>query len=185
MKRSALVLFLFLVSATNAEVSLGLTLQSSLTSYSDQYQPPNSQTTQGSTFDLALGPIFRIGLSPVCEISPEAAIRVNSSSTTTTQEALDLGFGFNFFVLSNSFLKFSLGPDVGGEFWFSTESITLDAGMPVNVDFIFNSKWTMRISDKAVDFEYDYSHSGYVNHNGITMNLQSFLHPSFTLFYTF
>jgi hypothetical protein len=185
MKRIAIVLLLFLAAATNAEVSLGVTLQSNLDSYSNQDQSANGQTTHGSTFDFALGPIFRIGLSPVCEIVPEAAIRVTSSSATATQEALDLGCGFNFFVLSNSFMKLSLGPDVAGEFWFSTEAITLGAGMPLNVDFVFTPAWTMRISDKAVDFEYQYSKSGNIVHDGVTMNLQSFLHPSFTLFYTF
>jgi hypothetical protein len=189
MKRIAIVLLLFLAAATNAGVSLGLTLQSSLVSNSNQDQSANGQTTSSSNFNLSLGPIFRIGLSQISEVVPHAAFRVMSNSTTpggsSSQEGLDAGCGFNFFLMSNEFMKFSLGPDVLGEFWFSTKAISLDAGMPVNVDFIFNSKWTMRISDKAVDFEYDYSHSGYVNHNGITMNLQSFLQPSFTLFYTF
>jgi hypothetical protein len=189
MKRNVVFLVLLFAAASYSQVSIGATLQYNFNDNNNKDQSPTGTTTDASSMNLMIGPTMRFGLSPNSELVPRLAMHITSNSSnpgsSNTQEALDVGCGLYFYLLGNSIMKFSLGPDLAAETWFSSNQFSIDAGMPINIDFLFDPKWTLRFSDKAVDFGYGFSHIGNVVHNGFMVNIQSILMPSFTMFYTF
>jgi hypothetical protein len=186
MKRMAVIFLLSTALVASAQVSLGITLQNHFENYN------NDTNSSSSTFDLLAGPVVRFMIADKWELDPTlgfhyiyTANKNGQNQTTGNEFGMFVGCGLFFHLFSNDYFRFSLGPDLYGDFWFTHDEYTFGIGMPINFDFLFNRAWSIRVSARAVDISYQaWKNSN--NRNGrFNYNLQSILAPSFTLFYTF
>ncbi len=191
MKCLFLIALLTAALTANAQVSLGLTIQNSLDSYTYSSDPatPSTNTT---SFDMLAGPAFRIMMSRNFELAPSGGFQyqyqsnANGQTTTSiTQVGTYLGCGLYFYLLSQGFVRFSLGPDVNANFWFSHDEEIVGVGLPLNLDFQLNPSWSIRASARAFEISYHGEKTGTQTSGWFDYNLQTVLSPSFTLYYTF
>jgi hypothetical protein len=186
MKRIAIIIILSTALAASAQVSLGITLQ-------NHFENHNIDTNSTSTtFDLLAGPILRFMIAEKCELDPtlgfhyiHTANKQGQNQTTGNEFGMFLGCGLFFHLFSNDYIRFSLGPDLYGDFWFTHNENIVGIGMPINFDFLFNRTWSIRVSAMAVDISYHARKNGNATEGWFNYNLQSIFIPSFTVFYTF
>jgi hypothetical protein len=170
----------------NGQVSLGITLQNHFDNHN------NDTISSSSTFDMLAGPVVRFLVADKWELDPtlgfhyiRTANKSGPNETTGNEFGMFLGCGLFFHLLSNDIFRFSLGPDLYGDFWFTHNENTVGVGMPINFDFLFNRAWSLRVSARAVDISYKATKNGNARNGWFNYNLQSVFIPSFTVFYTF
>jgi hypothetical protein len=193
MKKAVFLLIILSAVAVCGQVSVGLMLTNHFNASSNKADTPNATTSSGTQFDLSLGPVVRILVSSSAEVVPYIGFMVdnrsvkdqNGQTTTSGNGGMFFGCGLYFFVLSNSNLKFSLGPRVSSEFWFSHTDVTFGVGMPLNFDFELGGPWSLRASASVIDFLYTHNKTGNNVTNGFSYSLSSIFSPEITFFVTF
>ena len=179
----------------NAQTSIGLNVNNTLKNFShnDDNVPANSNSN--SDFELSAGPMLRIMLGGDREVDPYAGFSFSNTNNVNNLSQLGfwLGCGYFFHVVHIGILTFSLGPDASFNFYLPPSNsgsdyskFRINAGVPLNFDFDFFQKYSIRISASA--FTMGYLHDAEVkgvSENTFDYSLQSILAPSFTFFYTF
>jgi hypothetical protein len=183
--------FLF---AGNAQTSIGLNINSSLVNASHTVDGHSDQNHSNSDFDVSAGPVLRVMLGNDREIDPRAGfyfLNVNDADNSS-QLGFWLGCGYFFHVVHQGILTFSLGPDLGLNFYLPPSNsgsdyshVEINLGVPLNFDFDFFQKCSIRISASAFTIGYSHLKESGVSDDTFTYSLQSILMPSFTFFYTF
>jgi hypothetical protein len=179
--------------AASGQVSVGLTLRSSLNSHSGKTDPPNSVETSGSEFSLDIGPVVRFMVSSKAEVAPYLGFSVDNTSTkvqsgqTSSSENMGMivGCGLNFFLVENSVFKFSLGPRLHSSFWFTRTETTIGVDMPLNFDVLVAGPWSIRGSASVIDFWYSYSKANAASTNSFQYNMSGLFMPELSFFITF
>lgn len=184
--------FLF---AGNAQNSIGLNVHSTLTNFSHNDENISADSKSNSDFELSAGPVLRIMLGGDREVDPYAGFSFSNTNNVNNLSQLGfwLGCGYFFHVVHSGILTFSLGPDASFNFYLPPSNsgsdyskFRINAGVPLNFDFDFFQKYSIRISASA--FTMGYLHDAEVkgvSENTFDYSLQSILAPSFTFFYTF
>jgi hypothetical protein len=179
--------------AARSEVSIGLTLRSTLDSYSQKTADPNSIESSGSDFGLDIGPIVRFKVSSKAEVAPFIGLSIDNSSskvgagstTSTDNTGMFFGCGMYFFMAENSLFKFSLGPRLHGGFWFTKTDFDFGVNMPLNFDIMVAGPWSIRASASVIDLWYSYSDNGGTRRGSFNYNMMSFFMPELSFFVTF
>jgi hypothetical protein len=184
--------FLF---AGNAQTSLGLSVTSSLDNNSHTVDGRSQENNNNSDFELSAGPMLRIMLGNDREVDPYAGFsfsNLNKPDNFSQQLGFWLGCGYFFHAVHAGILTFSLGPDLGLNFYLPPSNsgsdyskFGINAGVPLNFDFDFFRKYSIRISASAFRIGYSHEKSAGVSDDKGSYSLQSILTPRFTFFYTF
>ena len=187
---------IFLVfSIGSAQTSLGLTVGSEFNTISHKnggYLPDNYNNSE---FSFQIGPTLRIMLGGDREITPNAGITYSNNSDTTSS-ASQLGFwigcGYFFHLVHDGAFTFSCGPDVSYNFYLPPSNSATDsrfeliAGLPLNFDFDFFKRWSVRISGYAFTVEYSHLKREVITDNDLSYSLTSILStPRIMFFYSF
>lgn len=150
-------------------------------------------------FDLSLGPCVNIMLNDKIELAPTLLFGYSSMTMKnyqeykTSQSFLGASIGTYFHLYNNEFITFGLGPDLSGKYYFASKAeiggddvaanddskTMLSLGMPLNFDFHFGEKITLRLSSRILDLNV-----GFPN-GGAAVSLKSLPIPSFNLLYNF
>ena len=181
-------------AAGNAQMSIGLNVNSSLVNNSHTVDDFSQQNTSTSDFELSAGPVFRIMLDGDREIDPYAGFSFSNvnDNGNSSQLGFWLGCGYFYHVVHLGILTFSLGPDLSFDFYLPPSNSSSDyskfginVGVPLNFDFNFFRKFSIRISASAFTIGYSHEKDSGISDDTFNYNLQSILMPSFTFFYTF
>lgn len=183
-------------SMANAQTSIGLNVSSSLKNNSHTVENKTDLNNSNSDFALSAGPMLRFMLGSGSELDPYAGINFsnkNAANATISQLGLWLGCGYFFHVVRLGILTFSMGPDLALDFYLPPSNSGSDyskydivASVPLNFDFDFYRKTSIRISADAFTIAYShFSEVKEVSDNAFNYYLQSIMTPSFTFFITF
>jgi hypothetical protein len=149
-----------------------------------------------SDFFVSAGPVLRIILGGDREVDPKAGFsfsNTNRNNSSFSQLGFWLGCGYFYYLVHQGIFTFSLGPDLGLNFYLPPSNsgsdysrFEINAGVPLNFDFDFFQKYGIRISASAFTIRYlhDAEAKG-ISENAFNYSLQSVLTPGFTFFYTF
>jgi len=162
-------------------------------SHNDDNVPANSNSN--SDFELSAGRCCASCWAATAKLirMPDFLFQTQNNVDNSSQLGFWLGCGYFFHVVHIGILTFSLGPDLGFNFYLPPSNSGSDyskfmitAGVPLNFDFDFFQKYSIRISASAFDIGYLHvAEATDVSENTFDYSLQSILAPSFTFFYTF
>jgi|GEM_PF-3197979 hypothetical protein len=183
------------LAAGNAQMSLGLDVSSSLQNYSQKVDNYPQSNNSHSDFTLSAGPIFRIPLEGDRELDPYAELIFSNSNNAygySSQLGFLFGCGYFYQMAHVGILTFSLGPDLSFDFYLPPSNsgsdyshFDINAGVPLNFDFDFSRKLSIRIRSWAFTIGYSHDKATGTSNDIFNYSLQSILFPSFTFFYTF
>jgi len=181
-------------AAGNAQMSIGLDVNSSLVNKSHTVDDFSQLNTSTSDFELSAGPVFRIMLDGDREIDPYAGFSFSNvnDNGNSSQLGFWLGCGYFYHVVHLGILTFSLGPDLSFDFYLPPSTsgsgyseFGINLGAPLNFDFSFFQKFSIRISASAFTIGYSHQKDSGISDDTFKYNLLSILTPSFTFFYDF
>lgn len=193
MKRFMYLIICCFAFTASSQVSVGLKLSSDLQNVTIKTDAPNATENSNSNFDLSLGPVVRFLLSPKVEISPDIGFMVqntsqknpNGDTSSSNNNGLFVGCGFYFFLAANSVFKFSLGPRVYSDLWFSRTDMTFGAQMPLNFDIELSGPWSIRASASVINVWYSYVKAGGAAQSSFDYTIMSLFMPELSFFVTF
>jgi hypothetical protein len=187
-------LVLCVFSLGNAQTALGLNVGSDFNNSSHKNEGYLPDNYNRSNFSVQIGPTLRIMLGSDREVTPNAGIIFTDNDDTgnTSQLGFWLGCGYFFHLVHDGVFTFSLGPDISYNFYLPPSNSANDsrfeliAGVPLNFDFDFYKRWSVRISGYAFTVEYSHLKREVITDNDLGYSLTSILStPRITFFYSF
>jgi hypothetical protein len=167
------IIILMLSLYAKAEVSLGINLSTNLTyGKTEKEVPQGEEYERVTTYALSMYPSAIIVPTGKFEIVPTLGFFVIREKTVEedvdgeereredTRVGVGGGCGLFFRLIEGNVLRLSLGPDVF--VWYGDENDTLDVsiGLPVNVDFLLNERWFLRLGSRLVAIRYIHEEQG-------------------------